>query len=33
MNSAKVTEEINYNSTDIHTKNIDEILDIKQLHV
>ena len=28
MNSAKVTEEINYNSTDIHTKNIDEILRI-----
>ena len=26
MNSIKVTEEINHNSIDIHTKNIDEIL-------
>ena len=28
MNSIKVTEEINHNSIDIHTKNIDEILSI-----
>ena len=28
MNSSKITEEINYNSNDIHTKNIAEILEI-----
>ena len=31
MNSTKITEEINQNSIDIHTKNIDEILKIFNL--